>query len=62
MRVCDQVWSADSKAEIAIDHGQPRAGSCVYCKVDHLIGLFDKIQTGAELCSPCQLRKRPANH
>ncbi len=44
MRVCNQVWSADSKAEIAVDHRQPRAGSCVYCKVDHLIGLFEKIR------------------
>ncbi len=41
MRVCDQVWSADSKANIALDRGQPRAGSSIYCKVDHLIGLFD---------------------
>jgi hypothetical protein len=42
MRVCDQVWSADSKAKIAIERRQPRAGSCVYCKVDHLLGLFDQ--------------------
>jgi hypothetical protein len=44
MRACDQVWSADSRAEIRIERGQPRAGSCVYCKVDHLIGLFDQIR------------------
>jgi hypothetical protein len=44
MRACDQVWSADSKAEMRIERGQPRAGSCVYCKVDHLIGLFDQIR------------------
>ena len=42
MRVCDQVWSADGRAKVAIEHGQPQAGSCVYCKVDHLIGLFDQ--------------------
>ena len=44
MRACDQVWSADSQAEIKIERGQPRAASCVYCKVDHLIGLFDQIR------------------
>ena len=44
MRACDQVWSADGKAQIKIERGQPRAGSCVYCKVDHLIGLFDQIR------------------
>ena len=42
MRVCDQVWSADGRAKVAIELGQPQAGSCVYCKVDHLIGLFDQ--------------------
>jgi hypothetical protein len=44
MRACDQVWSADSRADISLDRGQPLAGSCVYCKVDHLIGLFDQVR------------------
>jgi len=44
MRACDQVWSADSKADILIERGQPRAASSIYCKVDHLIGLFDHIR------------------
>jgi hypothetical protein len=44
MQVCDQVWSVDKRAEIRTERGQPRAGSCVYCKVDHLIGLFDQIR------------------
>lgn len=45
MRACDQVWSADSKADISIERGQPRAASSVYCKVDHLIGLFNRVRT-----------------
>ena len=44
MRVCDQVWSADSKAEISIERSQPRAASSIYCKVDHLVGLFDSVR------------------
>jgi hypothetical protein len=44
MQVCDQVWSADNRAEVRTERGQPRAGSCVYCKVDHLIGLFDQVR------------------
>jgi hypothetical protein len=44
MRVCDQVWSADSKAEISLEHSQPRAGTSVYCKVDHLVGLFQRVR------------------
>jgi hypothetical protein len=44
MGVCDQVWSADSKADISLERRQPRAASSVYCKVDHLIGLFDRIR------------------
>jgi hypothetical protein len=44
MRACDQVWSADSRADISLDRGRPLAGSCVYCKVDHLIGLFDQVR------------------
>jgi hypothetical protein len=44
MRACDQVWSADSRADIGLERGQPFAGSCVYCKVDHLIGLFDQVR------------------
>jgi hypothetical protein len=44
MGVCDQVWSADRKAQIKIERGQPLAGSSVYCKIDHLIGLFDQIR------------------
>ena len=44
MTACDQVWSVDGRAEIRTEHGQPPAGSRVYCKVDHLIGLFDQIR------------------
>ena len=44
MRACDQVWSADSRADISLERGHPLAGSCVYCKVDHLIGLFDQVR------------------
>ena len=62
MRVCDQVWSADSKAEITIERSQPPAGSCVYCKVDHLIGLFDQDPAGPQSRGPRQLGKRSADH
>ena len=44
MRACGQVWSADSRADISIERGQPLAGSCVYGKVDHLVGLFDQVR------------------
>jgi hypothetical protein len=44
MTACDQIWSVDSKARIRTEHGQPPAGACVYCKVDHLVGLFDQIR------------------
>jgi hypothetical protein len=44
MMACDQVWSVDGRAEIKTERSQPPAGSCVYCKVDHLIGLFDQIR------------------
>ena len=44
MGASDQVWSVDSRAQIKIERRQPRAGSCVYCKVDHLIGLFDQVR------------------
>ena len=44
MRVCDQVWSADARADTGVNHTQPEAGTCVYCKVDHLVGLFDKVR------------------
>ena len=44
MMACDQVWSVDGRAEIRTERSQPPAGSCVYCKVDHLIGLFDQIR------------------
>ncbi len=42
MTVCDQVWSVDGRAQIRTERSQPPAGSRVYCKVDHLIGLFDR--------------------
>jgi hypothetical protein len=45
MHVCDQVWSADSQADISLERHQPHAASSVYCKVDHLIGLFDRLRT-----------------
>jgi hypothetical protein len=44
MRVCDQVWSADSKADIRLDRQQPQTASSIYCKVDHLVGLFDAVR------------------
>jgi hypothetical protein len=44
MRACDQVWSADSKANVSIERGQPSAASSIYCKVDHLVGLFDCVR------------------
>jgi hypothetical protein len=44
MRACDQVWSADSRGDISLDRGLPLAGSCVYCKIDHLLGLFDQVR------------------
>ena len=44
MTACDQVWSVDGRAEIKTERSQPPAGSRVYCKVDHLIGLFDQIR------------------
>ena len=44
MTACDQVWSVDGRAEIRTERGQPPAGSRVYCKVDHLIGLFDQVR------------------
>ncbi|MGA7214405.1 MAG: hypothetical protein WCE49_15290 [Terrimicrobiaceae bacterium] len=44
MRACDQVWSVDRRSPIKLERGQPRAGSCLYCKVDHLIGLFDQLR------------------
>jgi hypothetical protein len=44
MGASDQVWSVDSRAQTRIERGPPRAGSCVYCKVDHLVGLFDQIR------------------
>jgi hypothetical protein len=44
MRACDQVWSADSKADISIERRQPRAAASIYCKVDHLAGLFDCVR------------------
>jgi hypothetical protein len=44
MTACDQVWSVDGRAEIRTERGQPPAGSRVYCKVDHLVGLFDQIR------------------
>lgn len=46
MRVCDQVWSADSRADISRDRDRPDAASSVYCKVDHLSGFFDCLRTG----------------
>jgi hypothetical protein len=46
MRACDQVWSADSNANIQLERQQPRAASSVYCKVDHLVGLFDTLRKG----------------
>ena len=44
MTACDQVWSVDGRAEIKTERSQPPAGSRVYCKVDHLVGLFDQIR------------------
>ncbi len=44
MRACDQVWSADRKANIPLERGQPRAASSIYCKVDHLVGLFNRLR------------------
>lgn len=44
MRACDQVWSADSKANVSTERGQPRMASSIYCKVDHLAGLFDCVR------------------
>jgi hypothetical protein len=44
MRACNQVWSADRKANVALERGQPRAASSIYCKVDHLVGLFDRLR------------------
>ena len=44
MRVCDQVWSADRKADIPLQRQQPRPASSIYCKVDHLVGLFDTLR------------------
>ena len=44
MRVCDQVWSADRRADIRLERGQPETGSSIYCKVDHLVGLFDTVR------------------
>ena len=44
MRACDQVWSADSKAETQLDRRQPQTASSIYCKVDHLVGLFDAVR------------------
>jgi hypothetical protein len=44
MRTCDQVWSADTRAEVDTEDRQPEAGSCVYCKLDHLVGLFNQLR------------------
>ena len=44
MRACDRVWSADSQANISVERGQPRPASSIYCKVDHLGGLFDCVR------------------
>jgi hypothetical protein len=44
MRVCDQVWSADRKADIPLQRQQPQTASSIYCKVDHLVGLFDTVR------------------
>ena len=44
MRVCDQVWSADRKADIQLERRQPQRASSIYCKVDHLVGLFDTVR------------------
>jgi hypothetical protein len=44
MRTCDQVWSADDKANAPIDQRPPRPASSVYCKIDHLVGLFDALR------------------
>ena len=44
MRVCDQVWSADKKADIHLQRRQPQTAASIYCKVDHLLGLFDTVR------------------
>jgi hypothetical protein len=44
MRVCDQVWSADRKADIRLERRQPQTASSIYCKIDHLVGLFDIVR------------------
>jgi hypothetical protein len=44
MRVCDQVWSADRQADIPLQRRQPQTASSIYCKVDHLLGLFDTVR------------------
>ena len=44
MRVCEQVWSADRKADVQLERRQPRPASSIYCKVDHLVELFDTLR------------------
>ena len=44
MRLCDQVWSADRKADIQLERRQPQRATSIYCKVDHLVGLFDTVR------------------
>jgi hypothetical protein len=44
MRVCDQIWSADRQADIQLERRQPQTASSIYCKVDHLLGLFDTLR------------------
>ena len=62
MSACDQVWSVDSRAEIWTERSQPPAGSSIYCKVDHLVGLFDQVREGSESLGSRQFGKRPSNH
>ena len=41
---CDQIWSADRRADCSPDNRAPSAGSLVYAKADHTLTLFERLK------------------
>lgn len=44
MRCCDRVWSADRRCDAVRERGPFRPGEIVYCKLDHVRGLFHALR------------------